>query len=462
MAAIAGRTETRGAAPGLGRPALAVIALALVSGLAACERQVFLPGERFDVRTPLVQTITDADGTSPAARAAQADRELPVSLGAARNLSDWAQPHANTANNPGHLALSSAPSLLWSVDIGAGNSRRARISADPVVASGRIFTLDSQGQVSAVSPGGEVLWSRSLVPAGTTPEAASGGGLSFGAGRLFVVTSLGRLHALDPETGNEAWAQRLDAPAAGAPTVSGNTVYVVNRRNEAFAIDAGNGRIRWQVSSAPVAGFFQGGASPAFAGGSVIFPFGSGELVAYSSGGALLWSAGLADGRDGAARASITDVSSDPVVAGGTVYAANQAGQIVALERGSGQVRWAAREGAYSPAVPVGNAVFAVTDRAELVRLDARTGQRVWLAELPGYTTDRPRRIRDITPHYGPLLAGGRLLIASGDGVMRFFDPVSGAAAGQVALPGGAASHPVIVGGTLYIVTGDGRLSAFR
>lgn len=450
------------AASGTGRPLRMALALVALAALAACERQVFLPGERFDVRTPLDQTVTDADGTSPAARAEQADRALPVALGAARNLAEWPQPHANPANNPGHLALSASPQLLWSVDIGAGNSRRARLTADPVVAGGRIFTLDAQGQVSAVSPSGEVLWQRSVVPAGVSPEAASGGGLSFGAGRLFVTTGAGTIHALDPASGAEGWMHRLEAPAAGAPSVSGNTLYVVSRRNEAFAIDVANGRVRWQVSSAPVTGFLQGGASPALSGGSVIFPFGSGELVSYSTGGTLLWSAGVADGRRGAARAAIIDVSADPVVSGNLVLAANQAGQIVALERGTGRQVWAARQGAYSPVVPAGDSVFAVTDRAELVRLSARTGERIWLAELPGYTTDRPRRIRDITAHFGPLLAGGRLLVASGDGVLRFFDPVSGAGAGQVALPAGAASHPVIVNGTLYIVTADGRLAALR
>jgi sugar lactone lactonase YvrE len=42
------------------------------------------------------------------------------------------------------------------------------------------------------------------------------------------------------------------------------------------------------------------------------------------------------------------------------------------------------------------------------------------------------------------------------------FDPASGALAGQVALPGGAASNPIVVGGTLYVVTANGKLNAFR
>ena len=59
-------------------------------------------------------------------------------------------------------------------------------------------------------------------------------------------------------------------------------------------------------------------------------------------------------------------------------------------------------------------------------------------------------------------MAGGRLVVASGDGVLRFFDPASGATVGQAAIPGGASSNPVVAGGTLYVVSQKGQLLAFR
>ena len=60
------------------------------------------------------------------------------------------------------------------------------------------------------------------------------------------------------------------------------------------------------------------------------------------------------------------------------------------------------------------------------------------------------------------MLAGGRLIVASSDGVIRQFDPTSGAPLGDIALPGGAASNPVVAGGTLFVVTKRGQLAAFR
>jgi outer membrane protein assembly factor BamB len=82
--------------------------------------------------------------------------------------------------------------------------------------------------------------------------------------------------------------------------------------------------------------------------------------------------------------------------------------------------------------------------------------------QLPVFLTDNTRRQSERYAHFGPVLAGGRLIVASSDGVIRQFDPVSGAGLGDIALPGGAASNPVVAGGTLYLLNRDGQLVAFR
>tara|TARA_R100000750_G_scaffold27998_1_gene17835 strand:- start:799 stop:1152 length:354 start_codon:yes stop_codon:yes gene_type:complete len=67
---------------------------------------------------------------------------------------------------------------------------------------------------------------------------------------------------------------------------------------------------------------------------------------------------------------------------------------------------------------PAGDSVFFVTDLNELVRLDSDTGQEIWKRDLPGYEPKRnPNRRRDGSfANHGPVLAGGRLIVASTDG----------------------------------------------
>ena len=140
----------------------------------------------------------------------------------------------------------------------------------------------------------------------------------------------------------------------------------------------------------------------------------------------------------------------------------NHTGRIVALDIANGERRWTATSGAISPVWPTGNAVFAITDTNELVRLDSASGNRVWAVDLPKYVKDKPKKRGEIFAHYGPVLAGGRLIVASNDGVLRSFDPVSGAMLSTVEVPGGATTGPVVAGGVLYVVGTNGQLHAFR
>ena len=52
--------------------------------------------------------------------------------------------------------------------------------------------------------------------------------------------------------------------------------------------------------------------------------------------------------------------------------------------------------------------------------------------------------------------------MASDDGLLREFDPVSGSLLSETELGRGAARNPVVAGGVLYLVTDDGQIRAFR
>ncbi|MEL5876996.1 PQQ-binding-like beta-propeller repeat protein [Cereibacter sphaeroides] len=443
----------------------AVSGLALLGLLGACgERELILPGERFDVRAPLEASLPSAGNPAPSDLSGrQANEARPVALPAATVNASWPQRGGNAAHLAPHASLSAAPRLVWSADIGSGNSRKNRISAAPVVAEGRIFTMDALSDVQATSTAGGQLWRVDITPPADSATHVSGGGLAYGAGRLFATTGYGELVALDPASGGVLWRQKLGAPATGAPMVEGDTVYVTGRDSSAWALDASNGRVRWQIPGAPSSTGMIGGSAPAMAGGTVLFPFNSGQIIAVlREGGSQIWSSQVAGERLGRAYTGFRDITGDPVVSGDSIYVGSSAGRTVALSATSGETLWSANEGALAPVALAGGSLFLVSDEARLVRLDASTGDVIWSVDMPYWENAKPKRRKGITAHYGPVLAGGRLVVASSDGVLRFFSPVNGGLVGQTELPGGAASQPALAGGMLYIVGANGKLLAFR
>lgn len=434
--------------------------------LAGCGGETPLPGNRFDVRTPLDVSaegdVLPADVEAPAP-GSPIQGDVPFSASAQVNHGEWTHRAGSATHRIQHPALRPVLTQVWSADIGAGDSRKAHITADPVVAGGRVFTLDARSHVMAHSSAGAAQWSRDLTPASDRNKDGSGGGLAYGDGRLFVTTGFGELHALDPATGKTLWVQGIDAPVSGAPTVRDGLVYVASRDNVAMAVKADSGRLVWQLPTAPSPSATLNGAGPAVDGRLAIFPFGTAELVgALRQGGVPTWSTTLAGRRRGHAYSLISDISSDPVIVGQTVYVGSPSGRIAAIDTNSGERIWTATEGAMSPVWVDGGSIFAVSDLHQLVRLNASTGEVIWAVNLPGFKKQKPRRYRDVYAHYGPVLAGGRLLVASDDGMLRSFDPRNGNLLSTVEIPGGATTNPVVVNQTLYLVTKKGKLIAYR
>jgi len=331
------------------------------------------------------------------------------------------------------------------------------------VAGGRVFTLDAKTRVSAVSTAGETLWSTELIPPEDSAASASGGGLAYGDGRLFVTSAYGTVTALDARTGARLWQQDIDAPTTAPPSVHDGLVYAISGDEVAWALDTETGRVRWQLSGRADIHNVLGGPAPALTEKYAVFAFGAGEVQgAFRKGGLRLWEAQVAGERPGVASARVRDITGGPVVVGDRVYVGTHSGRMVALSLGSGERIWTANEGPLNPIWPAGGSLFLVSDRNELVRLSAEDGARIWGHALPLFTERKPKNQAGIVGHYGPVLAGGQLVLASADGKLRFFDPASGRASRIVDLPGGAASNPVVAGGTLYVVSKTGQLLAFR
>jgi outer membrane protein assembly factor BamB len=363
-------------------------------------------------------------------------------------------------------ALRPVPQLIWSADIGAGDAKRRRLITGPIVAGGRIFTLDAAGQVTAVTRAGQIAWTRSLVPTDAVPDGGTGGGFAEAGGVLFVTTGFGDVWALDPASGRTLWQKTLEAPIRAAPAVADGRVIVVQRDDTAYALDARSGGILWRVQGVGGPGLL-GGASPAIDGQLAVIPFASGEVLGVlARNGLTVWGTAVTGGRPGVARNNITDISGDPVIDGDVIFASNQAGRTIRLDGRTGERAWTIAEGSYGPAWPVGGSVFLLSDEGALVRADAATGELLWLVQLPELFPNpgwfgRGKPFKTVA-YYGPVLAGGRLWVAGADGLLRAFDPANGAQLAQLPLPGGAAAQPAVAGGVMYVVSQDGKLLAFQ
>ncbi len=387
--------------------------------------------------------------------------DLRVELPQTFENSDWPQPGGLPTHAMHHLALPDQLGIAWSVEIGAGAASDRRMLAEPVVAGGRIFTMDAGQTVSAVDAGsGRVLWDLDLTPE-EEDDGLFGGGLAISEGKLFVSTAFARVVALDPASGAMIWETPVNAPMRAAPTASDGRVFVVTIDNELVALAAEDGRRLWShVGLAEAAGLL-GGAAPAVAGSTVIAPYSSGELFALrAETGRVLWNENLAGGARGESVAALADIRGRPVIDRDMVIAVSHSGITAGVELRHGGRAWDLDIGGSESPWVAGDFVFMLDSNAEILCLTRRDGRIRWVQSLPAWEDPEDQE----GPIYwaGPVLAGDRLIVSGSNGELLAISPFTGELVSQLELPAGAHLQPVVAAGTLYVLTDAADLVAIR
>lgn len=387
---------------------------------------------------------------------------LPMTLPVPVANSDWSQSGGNASKSLGHVELGSSLGEAWQVSIGQGTSLAARLAAAPVVAAGRVYTIDTTATVRAFdAQSGSAVWASQFGTERGNAASLFGGGLAYSNGRIYATNGLGFAAALDASNGGLIWQVRPGGPLRGSPTVAGDALYVMSQDNQLYALNIADGSTNWsQAAALEIAGVF-GVASPAFAQGTIVAGFSSGELNAYRyENGRVVWQDALARTSIRTSVSSLSDIDADPVIDSGQVIAIGQGGRMVALELISGQRMWELNLAGIANPWVAGDWVFVVTDDAKLMAIARATGKIRWINQLPQFRNERNKS--GLISYSGPVLAGGRLILVATNGAMININPDDGSVLSQSSVRAPVRLPPVVANSTLYILDDDGRLHAFR
>ena len=435
------------------------IAVLIAAALASSGCGVFKKGKPktpvLGERIPVLTSESDAE-VDPATQA------LPFSLPAAAENAGWTESGGNASNSMGHLALGAALQPAFTVQAGRGSSLTARLAAPPIVAKGRVYTIDTLGAVRAfdAKTGGQV-WASQTPDVKGNEDALYGGGIAYDNGRIFATNGLGFVSALSEENGGIAWQVRPGGPLRGAPTVANGAIYVISQDNQIYSLKEEDGTTNWsQPASLEIAGIF-GAASPAAGQGTVVAGFSSGELNAYRyENGRQVWQDNLQRTSIRTSVSSLTDIDADPVIDSGQVFAIGAGGRMVGLDLTSGQRLWELNIAGISNPWVAGDWVFVVTSEDKLLCIYRQNGHIRWINQLPQY--EKPKSKKGDIEYSGPVLAGGRLVLTSSNGQVIQVDPASGNFQSQFSVGSAVSLPPVVARSTLYVLDDQGKLHAWR
>jgi len=429
---------------------------ALATGLSACDTWLGgdqappLPGERISV-------LKHESALQPEAGLKSSEIRLP----APSPTPDWPQSGGYANHAMHHVAAAPKLHEYWTTDIGAGASAGERLTSTPIIANGRIFTIDTDSDVSAFDTNtGTLLWRTALTP-DTEDDGHIPGGLAYENGRVFAGTGFAQVVALDAVTGKIAWRKAVSGPIRSAPTVRGGRVFAVALDNKLHALSALDGSLLWTHSGSAELAMLLGAASPAVDQGVVVVPYTSGELAALKvDNGRQLWMDSLTSRRRTDATAALAQIRANPVIDRGVVFAISHSGLMVAIDLRSGTRLWEKGIGGQESFWVAGDYLFTLTGNEELVAMERESGRILWVRSLPRWDDVEAREGAIVWT--GPLLVSDRLIVASSGGVAVAISPYTGDILGSEEMPDGVSVPPVVAGETVYFLSDDATLSAYR
>jgi outer membrane protein assembly factor BamB len=399
------------------------------------------------------------------------ERELRPDLGAIdttirlpkpEDTANWPQAGGLSHHAMHHMVLGDNPERQWRESVGTGSGKRNRMLAEPIVANGRIYTMDAEARIRALDARtGERLWKESVVPEDDDEGSFLGGGLAFDNNRIYATTGFANVVALDATTGKEVWRVTVEAPIRSAPTVNGGRVFVVTVENQVIALAASTGKQLWTYSAASTPTILMGAAAPAVDGGVVIAPFTNGEVVALRvDNGAVLWNETVVAVRRTEAAASLPAVAARPVIDRGRVYVVGHSGVIVAIDLRTGQRVWDAPvSGVYGPWI-AGDFLYVISIDAEVVCIDVRSGRILWVTQLPRFEDEEDKEGRIVWA--GPVVASDRVIVVGSNEQALSLSPYTGSVLSRLELNAPTTLPPVLANSTMYLLEDDGDLAAYR
>jgi outer membrane protein assembly factor BamB len=398
-----------------------------------------------------------------AARGLQVDPGAPhqVTLPAVVANADWPQPGGDAAHDMGRPACGAETARAWTADIGEGGGYRRKITAQPVVAGGRVFTMDSDAVVSAFNAAdGSRAWNVDT-QAEDDRSTNVGGGIAEDAGTLYAATGRSDLLALDAATGKIRWRSKLPNAARSAPTIAEGRIFVSTLDDQLVALSVDDGKRLWAQQATVAETRVLGLPAPAYADGLVVAGFGSGDLLAYrAASGAVAWGDSLASSRGRTSMVDLSTVRGLPAIKDGRVYAIGFGGLMLALDLRSGRRLWERDVASSETPWLAGDWLFIVSQDGQVAAIHRDDGAVAWLTQLDAF--ENMEKKKDPIRWLGPVLAGDRLVLVGTNSSLVALNPLTGAELGKQDLSDPASVSPVVAGGTMFVITDNAKLTALR
>lgn len=334
---------------------------------------------------------------------------------------------------------------VWSSTTGSSvGSEYLRLH--PAITNQAIFTASKDGTVTATDKtSGKTLWSM-------TTSSLISGGVAAHDNKVFIGSRDGEVIALNQNNGSLLWKTKVTSEVLASPAADANVVLVKSIDGTLSALSAQNGQQLWSVKQNEPVLILRSASSPQISNGSAIVGFANGNLAKLSlQEGRLQWQEAIAEPEGSFAIERMIDIDADPIVYGHKIYAATYQGRISAFDFHSGKAFWTHGISSFTGMAADQNRVYISDAKSDIWAFDNDNGAVNW--------RQTQLQARNIT---GPAMIGNYVVVGDEEGYLHWLSKQDGHFVARVRVSReGIIAAPVVDNNILYVLTRDGRLSAY-
>ncbi|UNP89930.1 outer membrane protein assembly factor BamB [Aeromonas encheleia] len=327
----------------------------------------------------------------------------------------------------------------------------------PAVEEDHIYAAARDGDVTAFDrKSGQVLWSVDLaeLPANVDKRSARlSGGLVSRYGKLFLGSENGVVYALNEADGAVLWQTTVPGEVVASPAVEDGRVVVLTTSGRLIALDTDEGKQQWTLSEEQPPLTLRSASAPVITNGAVLYGRADGKVgIALLSNGQPVRQSKVADPRGATELDRMVDVDATPLIAGDELYAIAYNGQLMARKLMTGDEVWKRKYSGYRDLAVTGNAIVLTDSRSHLFAVDRRNGLELW--------SNTQLENRSVT---APVIFGDYVVVGDVEGYLYWLDRTDGTIKAMQQLDSsGLYAAPLVDGDTLYVQSRGGKLYALQ
>ena len=352
---------------------------------------------------------------------------------------------------------------VWSTRIGDG-AGRSGVRLQPSYSDGKLYLISTDGKIEALDAAtGKEIWEQSTrVGSGIWPfkhkhpgpDARYAGGPTV-LGNLLVVGTLdGHVYAMDAGTGKQLWSAEVDNEVISPPAIDAGTVYVRTNSGYVYAFDANTGERKWLNDQANVPLLSLRGNGPLLAAhGVVMFGSDDGNIVSLRGDtGVIQWKLPITKGLGRTDIQKLNDADDTLQLDGGTLYGTAYHGELVAIDATQGQLSWNREFSSYVGIGVADNELVGVDSDSVVWAFSKNGGGDLWKQDALQY-------------HWltAPAIQDQYAVLGGVQGYVHWLNLSDGKLAARERLSKDAIrARPVVNGDMVYVEDVKGHVAAYR